>query len=145
MWGRLYAPWRASAVWLINPAMEEVLNGMAFGAAPAAGSLPAYMPPGGASVSPYGTLMGRPVIPHQACAAAASKGDIILADFNQYLSVTKTTGMRTDVSIHMYFDTDQVAFRFIMRVGGEPWWDEVITANNGTYHQSGFIVSADGA
>ena len=145
LWGHLYAPWRMNSVWLINPAVEEKLNILAYSGAPAATGTPIYMPPGGLSATPYATLMGRPVIPHQACAAAGSKGDIILADFNQYLSVTKTSGMRSDVSIHMYFDTDQVAFRFIIRVGGEPWWDEVVSANNGTYNQSAFVTLAAGA
>ena len=145
LWGHMYAPWRANSVWLINPAVEEWLNILAYSGAPAATGMPVYMPPGGLSASPYATLMGRPVIPHQTCAAAGSKGDIILADFSQYLSVTKTSGMRSDVSIHMYFQTDQSAFRFIIRVGGEPWYDEVVAANNGTYNQGAFVVLADGA
>jgi len=144
MWGRCYAPWRGNSIWLINPAVEEKLNALAFDAG-ATNPVPAYMPAGGLSASPYGTLMGRPVVPHQACQAAGAKGDIILADMNQYLTVTKVNGMRTDVSMHIYFDTDELAFRFIMRVGGEPWWDAVIDANNGTYDQAAFVTLAAGS
>lgn len=142
MWGRLYAPWRANSVWLIHPGVEEKLNAMAFDSG-ATSPVPVYLPANGLSASPYGTLMGRPVIPHQACNAPSDPGDIILADMSQYLSVTKTTGLRTDVSMHVYFATDEQAFRFIMRVGGEPWWDEVIAAKNGTYNQGAFVTLAD--
>jgi len=142
MWGHLYAPWRSNSVWLVHPAVEEKLNALAFDSG-ATSKVPAYMPANGLSASPYGTLMGRPVIPHQCCAAVSDPGDIILGDFSQYLSLTKTTGIRTDVSMHVYFATDEQAFRFIIRVGGEPWWDEVIAAKNGTYNQSAFVKLAD--
>jgi hypothetical protein len=40
--------------------------------------------------------------------------------------------MRTDVSIHLYFDTDHVAFRFIMRLGGQSYWPAPIVRQNGS-------------
>lgn len=142
MWSRVPAQWRSNAVWLINPAVEPALNQMAF---PGTGTaVPAYLPANGLSASPYATLMGRPVVPMQECAAPSSPGDIILADFNQYLSATKAGqgAIRTDVSMHIYFDTDELAFRFIIRVGGVPWYSTPITAMNGTYTQSGFVTLA---
>jgi hypothetical protein len=44
----------------------------------------------------------------------------------------KTGGVRTDVSIHLYFDADQTVFRVIMRVGGNPWWKTSIARKNGS-------------
>ena len=44
----------------------------------------------------------------------------------------KAGGMRSDVSIHLYFDSDQTAFRFIMRVGGQSYWSAAITRQNGS-------------
>jgi HK97 family phage major capsid protein len=56
-------------------------------------------------------------------------GDIILVDLSQYMTVTKGD-IRTDVSIHLYFDQDLTAFRFIFRVAGQPWWSNKIIPQN---------------
>ncbi len=61
------------------------------------------------------------------CQALGTEGDIILFDPTQYLTVLKAEGMRTDVSIHLYFDSDHTAFRFIMRVGGQSYWPAAIS------------------
>ena len=59
MWGRMYAPWRRNAVWLINQDIEPSLAGMAFQATgassdlPGTSAVPAYMPMNGLSQSPY--------------------------------------------------------------------------------------------
>jgi HK97 family phage major capsid protein len=137
MWGRMYAGWRANAVWLINQDLEPQLEGMAFvgnGITPtAASSTPAYMPPGGLNDAPYGRLKGRQVIPIEACSAAGSLGDIILCDLTQYWALTKAGGaIRTDTSIHLYFDQALMAFRFIFRVNGQPAWSAPIARQNGS-------------
>lgn len=136
MWSRMYAPWRRNAVWLINQDVEPQLEGMAFvgnGITPtAASSTPAYMPPGGLSDAPYGRLKGRPVIPIQACSTIGTQGDIMLVDLTQYLVLTKASGIRTDTSIHLYFDQDVTAFRWVFRINGQPAWSSVITPQNGT-------------
>jgi HK97 family phage major capsid protein len=130
MWGRLYGKLRPNAIWLINQDVEQQLQQLTMpGTNP---SQPAYMPPGGFSVSPYATLLGRPIIPLEACAAVGTEGDIILTDPSQYLTVLKSGGMRTDVSIHLYFDSDHTAFRFVMRVGGQSYWPAAIARQNGS-------------
>ncbi|MCI0571345.1 MAG: phage major capsid protein, partial [Myxococcaceae bacterium] len=129
MWGRLYAQLRSSAVWLINQDVEQQLQQLTMpGRNP---SQPAYMPPGGFSQSPYATLLGRPLIPVESCSALGTEGDIILTDLTQYLTVLKAGGVRSDVSIHLYFNSDHTAFRFIMRVGGQSYWPAAITRKNG--------------
>jgi HK97 family phage major capsid protein len=137
MWGRMYAGWRGNAVWLINQDVEPQLEGMAFvgnGITPtAASSTPAYMPAGGLNDAPYARLKGRPVVPIEACSALGSLGDIILADLSQYWALTKAGGaIRTDTSIHLYFDQALMAFRFIFRVNGQPAWSAPITRQNGS-------------
>ncbi len=129
MWGRLYAPLRSDAVWLINQDCEQQLQQLVMpGTNP---SFPAYMPPGGFSGSPYSTLLGRPIICVEACSALGTQGDIILTSLKQYLTVLKSGGMRADVSIHLYFDSDTTAFRFVMRIGGMAYWPAAITRQNG--------------
>jgi HK97 family phage major capsid protein len=137
MYSRMYAGWRRNGIWLINQDLEPQLSMMAFQAAgassmlPGTNPVPAYLPPGGLSTSPYGTLKGRPVVPVEACSAIGDLGDIIFADFNQYWALTKAGGIQTDTSIHLFFDQALTAFRFIFRLNGQPAWSSTITRQNG--------------
>lgn len=138
MWSRLYSGCRSNAVWLINQDIEPQLMSLQF---PGSGTaVPVYLPPGGLSNSPYGTLMGKPVIPTEACQTLGDAGDIILADLSKYMTATKTGGIRQDVSMHLWFDYDMLAFRFIMRVAGQPWWGSAITPKNGSLTRSCFVA-----
>lgn len=131
MWSRLYAPLRRNAVWLINQDVEPSLLQMAFDPEATAGKVPVYLPPNGASDTPYASLMGRPVVPVQACKTLGDAGDIILADMTQYMALVKAgQDIKTDVSMHLYFDQALQAFRFIFRVNGQPWWNAAITPEN---------------
>lgn len=142
MLGRMPTASRRSAVWLVHPDAEVQLPLMSIG------QMPVYLPPGGLRDSPFGSLLGRPVIPHQTAETVGDLGDIMLVDFSQYLTATKTgngrdaNGMKSDVSIHLWFDQDMVAFRFTMRVAGQPWWSSAIAQRDGSNTQSPFVVLA---
>lgn len=146
MYSRMYGPWRRNAVWLINQDIEPELftlmkvGKLDTGAADTGWGVPLYMPANGLSSSPFGTLFGRPVIPTQACETLGDKGDIIFAALNQYVTVQKTAGIRQDTSIHLWFDQDTTAFRFIMRIAGQPWWQSTISARDGTTTYSAFVT-----
>lgn len=140
MWTRMAAPYRRNAIWLINQDIEPQLMTMSFEGT--SSSVPAYLPPGGLSASPYGMIMGRPVVPVQACQTLGDKGDIILADMSQYMALLKTGGLRTDVSMHLWFDYDVMAFRFIIRLAGQPWLSSPISPENGTNTLSPFVTLA---
>lgn len=132
MWARMYAPWRQNAIWLINQDVEPQLEGMAFDPLATAGKVPAYLPPGGVSSTPYATLKGRPVVPIESCSALGDVGDIVLVDMAQYWAVTKANGIQTDTSIHLYFDQAVTAYRFIFRLNGMPAWSAPIARENGS-------------
>ena len=136
MWARLYAPCRPNAVWLISQDIEPQLFSMAM--AVGTGGVPVYMPAGGISGAPYGTLMGRPVLPIEQCDNLGDVGDIILADLSQYIMIDKG-GVQQASSIHVNFTTDETAFRFVYRVDGQPWWRSALTPFNGGSTQSPFI------
>ncbi len=128
MWARMYGPLRADAVWLSNQDIEPQLQALV-----APGPLfPAYLPPGGLSQAPYSTLLGRPILPLEACATVGTEGDLILCAPKAYLSVIKAGGMRSDASMHLYFDSDLLAFRFILRLGGQSYWPAAIARQNGS-------------
>lgn len=128
-----------NAAWFINQDLDIQLMSMQF---PGTGTaVPVYMPPGGLSASPYGTLMGRPIIKSEALQPLGDKGDIVFGDMKQYLSLTKTGGMRTDVSIHIWFDYDITAFRFVLRIGGQPWWNSTIAPAHAGSSARGFFAT----
>lgn len=145
MWARMYAPSRSNAIWLINQDLEPQLYSMTVDVKNMAGSenvggAPVYIPPGGINGSPFGLLMGRPVVPHEVCSAIGDVGDVILADFSKYLAVTKPGGVRTDTSIHLWFDQDVTAFRFTFRLAGQPWRSAPITRASGSNTLSDFVT-----
>ena len=140
MWGRLYAPYRANAVWLVNQDVETQFGLMSFKNTDAAG--PAYLPPGGLNDSPYGRLKGRPVVATEACDTVGDLGDIILTDLSQYRTIMKVGGVKSDVSIHLWFDTGETAFRFVLRVAGQPKLSAPIARRSGSNTLSSMVTLA---
>lgn len=137
MWAAMWAPSRQNAVWLINQEIEPQLDLMAIPVGTS--GMPAYMPPGGVSGQPYGTLKGRPVIAIEQAAALGDLGDIMLVDPGQYRLVDKG-GVQSASSMHVNFTTDEMVFRFIYRVDGQPLWHSALTPFKGTQTQSPFIT-----
>jgi len=139
MWSRLHARSRANAVWFINQDVEPQLDLMAVPVG--TGGVPAYLPAGGISASPYASLKGRPVIPIEFAATLGTSGDIMLADMSQYMLMDKG-GVQSAVSIHIRFDYDETAFRFVYRVDGQPLWNSALTPYKGSNTLSPFVVLA---
>lgn len=135
MWNRLWARSRANAVWYINQELEPYLYTLKLG------DKPVYIPAGGLSEKPYGTLFGRPVIPLEQCNAAGEVGDIILADIGQYLLIDKG-GVKAASSIHVRFLYDESVFRFIYRVDGKPIWNKPLSPYKGSASVSPFVTLA---
>lgn len=135
MWNRVWSRSRNNAVWFINQEIEPYLYTLKIG------TTPVYVPAGGLSEKPYGTLFGRPVIPLEQCSALGEVGDIIIADLNQYLLIDKG-GINAQSSIHVRFLYDENVFRFIYRVDGQPIWNKPLTPYKGTATQSPFVALA---
>lgn len=98
------------------------------------GGAPVYLPANGAAGRPYETLLGKPFVVSEHMAALGSAGDILLADFSQYLIGQKRgrgAGVQYASSIHLKFDYDQTTFRFVMRIDGQPWWPSPFTPTTG--------------
>ena len=146
MWSRLYGPHAGNAVWLINQDVIPQLHDMSLpgkdetGTSGTAYGTNVYNPANGFADAPFGTLYGRPVIPHQACSTLGTAGDVILADLREYMTLTKAGGIKADQSAHLYFDYDMQAFKFTLRVGGQPWWPTTLAAKNGSATYSPFVT-----
>lgn len=148
MWARMYAPSRANSVWLINQDVEPQLDTLMIqgklntGAAATGWGGILYMPANGLAGGGFATLKGRPVIPTQACNTIGDNGDIILADLGEYMSLQKTGGIQADTSVHLFFDYNMTAFRFIFRIGGRPWWSAPVSPRSGSNTLSPFVTLA---
>lgn len=136
MWARMPARSRMNAVWYINQDIEPQLYPLTLGSGTAVTLL--YTPPGTRG-NEYGLLMGRPVIPVEYCATLGDAGDIILTDPSQYLIIDKN-GMTSDSSVHVRFIYDEMTFRFIYRVDGQPAIRTPLTPYKGTNTLSPFIT-----
>lgn len=73
------------------------------------------------TVAPYGTLFGRPIniVPCMR-GANGNAGTISFSDFgNGYIIGTKG-GVKMANSIHLYFNTDEEVYRWVLRIAGGP-------------------------
>ena len=140
MWSRCWGRSRQNAVWLINQDVEQKLYPLTLGSGTAVQLL--YTPPGTRdNGGQYGLLLGRPVIPVEYCATLGTPGDIILADFSQYVMADKGAPQAAS-SIHVRFLNDETTFRFTYRVDGQPVWKKPLTPKNGNNTYSPFISLA---
>lgn len=137
MMARMPASSFKRAVWLVNqdaiPQIMQLGFAVTDGTTTNVGAGALYMGPGQmANQGAYGSLLGRPIVVTEACAALGTAGDIILADLSKYLAVVKTGGVKSDVSMHLWFDQAITAFRFILRMNGQPWLSSAIARKNGS-------------
>lgn len=124
MWARRWVG-ASDYVWFASPNIHVQLIQMAVG------QMPVYLPPGGMSAAPYGSIYGRPVIETEYNPALGSVGDLLLVSPSQYALIQKG-GIQAASSIHVQFVTDETAFRFVYRVDGEPAWNSALTPFNGS-------------
>lgn len=137
MWKRCWAPSRKNAAWFINQDCESTLWDLTRGSGTAVELL--YTGPGErGNNNPYGVMFGRPVIPVEYAATQGTTGDIVLADMSQYY-LGRRSGVQMDTSIHVQFLTDQSAFRWKLRLDGQPAWKKPLTPKNGSNTLSPFV------
>lgn len=143
MYARMIPQARAGAFWICNAAVEPQLLTMKDD-----NDNFIYLAPGSQlNQSPYGLLMGRPVIPMlSVLPALGDSGDIMFINLSYYFVVTKTGGgVKSASSIHMYFDRELTAFRFTMRIDGSVPFQAPVTTEFGDYKMSAFVKLEDRA
>lgn len=96
-------------------------------------------------VAPGGTLLGRPVLFTEHAKTLGDKGDLQFVNANGYEAFRKQNGVSFAESIHLYFDYNIRAFRWIFRVGGQPVLSAPVSPANGSNTKSHFVVVADRA
>lgn len=134
MWSRLAPSAQTRAVWFINQEVQPEL--MTMSQAVGTGGVPVFLPAGGASASPYMTLMGRPVVPVEQLSKLGDAGDILLCDMSDYIGIDKGS-LESDTSIHLQFLYDEQVFRFRYRFNGCPYTNSPVT----TYKNASNTIS----
>lgn len=137
MRSRLIAGQLKNAVWIGNPDILPYLESMTVG------QIPIFLSPqNGVHANFDGTLSGRPLILSEHAAAFSSQSDLSLVALNGYRTITKAGGIQTDTSMHLYFDANATAYRFIFRIDGQPIMKSPITppAGKSTNTRSHFVT-----
>lgn len=88
------------------------------------------------------TLDGFPIIDTEFCEAAGTEGDLIFADFSQYVIADDRSGAQFAQSMHLKFDYAQEAFRILKYVDGGPINSTYFTRNKGTTTTSSILTIA---
>lgn len=122
------------AIWLRNQATGHHLRAMKVG------DTPIYLANMSATGTPQESLFGLPSFIVEQCSTTGTIGDVINANLSYYLLGQKGA-IQTASSIHVQFLTVQTAFRFILRVDGQPQLNSAITPMNGTATLSAFVVT----
>jgi HK97 family phage major capsid protein len=141
MYSRMHGRNLGNAKWYINQSLLPELMTMTL--TTSGTERPIWTSPStGFKDAPAGLLLGRPIVLCEQCKQIGDKGDIMFADMGQYRMIEKG-GMEMASSIHLRFDYDEEAFRFIVRNNGQPKWSDVLTPKNDTTKtRSPFVVLA---
>ena len=100
-----------------------------------------WMPSNNIAGQPFQTLLGRPVHYVETASTEGTVGDLMFLDLSQYITISKG-GTQAAQSIHVKFTTDETAFRFVVRVDGQPLWNSALTPYKGSDTQSPFVTVA---
>lgn len=131
MVSRLWGPSHASALWLMSNEVFQQIQGIE-------ATLGVSLFELGSDGHRY--MMEIPVELTEYTPALGAGGDLLLADFSQYLLTDVESVM--DQSIHVNFTTDETAFKLRYRVDGQPAWKTPVTPKNASVTQSPFITLA---
>lgn len=136
MWARMIMPSQAS--WLVNSDVMPTLMDLKNSA-----GLPLWF--GNYQESPGGTLLGRPVVFNEHSRSVGQLGDIQFVNPNGYEAFRKQNGVSFADSIHLYFDYNIRAFRWVFRIGGQPVLSKPVQPANGGTTKSHFVALAERA
>lgn len=93
--------------------------------------------------APGGTLLGRPIYFNEHSQTVGSYGDIQFVNPNGYEAFRKASGVSFADSIHLYFDYNIRAFRWVFRIGGQPVLRAPVSPARGATTKSHFVALQD--
>lgn len=125
-----------NAVWIGNPDLLSPLESLTLG------NYPIFLPNQSASGASYGMLKGRPLLLSEHANAFSSQGDLNLVSLKGYRTITKAGGIQTSTSMHLFFDADATAFKFVFRMNGKPILSAPVVPPKSSNTRSHFITLA---
>jgi len=144
MYSRLIPTSHKRAVWVAHPSLFPEIARMSQSVG--TGGTGVFIGEGEGKNAPPVTILGRPLYFSEHCEAPGTKGDIYLTDWSYYL-IGDRQDVTIDVSAHTAFTTDELCWRFVKRVDGQPWMSSALTPEHGgsTTTRSAFVTLADRA
>jgi HK97 family phage major capsid protein len=131
MYERLHPACVNNAAWVINQGCRKALLQLLQPVTNVAGqSMTSWIPALRDGANGGFELLGLPVFFTEKVPAFSSQGDVLLADFSQYV-VGLRKEMTFDKSQHLYFDSDETAFRAILRADGRGRWSQAVQPKAG--------------
>lgn len=137
MWAHVPARSKSRGVWLINNDVEPQLDMLSIPAGTGA------LEPRFVTYDQTGAMRikGRPVMQLEQCETIGTVGDIIFADFSQYI-LSPQGAIEGDSSMHVRFVYGEKTFRWRYYVNGRPAWLSALTPYKGTTTLSPFVTLA---
>lgn len=130
----------ARSIWFGNSEIEPQLVQLQIG------SMPVFAMIGtGAQDAPGMRVLGRPLEYIWQASTVGTQNDIMLLDpAGYYLATKEGGGVDFASSIHLYFDVNMTAFRWLFRVGGQPILSQPVSppSGRGTLTKSHFVTLA---
>lgn len=111
----------------------------------AIGNVPVWIPLNqGLQDSPWeGTILGYPVLFSEHAQTLGTQGDITCVNMFGYYAATKAQGgVEFASSMHLYFDTNETAFRWTFRLAGVPILAAPVQPAKGSTTKSHFVTLA---
>lgn len=94
------------------------------------------------AVSPGGTLLGRPIMFTEHANTLGDVGDLQFVNPRGYRAFKKQNGVTFADSIHLFFDYNLRAFRWLFRIGGQPVLGAPVDMPNSANKKSHFVALA---
>lgn len=139
MRARMHPNFAGQWLWLVNQEVPQHLEQMVMTVGTA--GVAVYMPASGISQDGYDRLYGRQVRVIEYCQAPGTVGDIIAWAPKSYCIGTRGSP-ETSFSVHLRYDYNETAFRFVFEADGQPWIDSAVTPYKGTDTLSTMVTVA---
>ena len=137
MYARMPAHLMGGAAWLINNDAWGQLPQMTVG------DQPVFLAPSmSIQEAPGGMLLGKPVQICEHCSTLGDLGDIQFVNLGEYILARKGL-VKSSVSSHVRFVNDENAYKWTMRLNGQPKWSNKMTPAHGTAYISPFVQLAE--
>lgn len=136
MYSRIHPSLVEGAVWVVNPGVLPQLLTMTIAVGTGGSHIRVLNEDNGKFF-----LLGLPVLRTEKLPALGTQGDILLANFGQYV-IGMRQGMSVDKSGHLGFASDTSHYRSILRADGFGKWDQAYTPKAGDSQSWAVVLEA---